>query len=55
MGSNFWNIYHQGQICMMIKRFIICKNKYDEFVEKFVVREKELIYEDAQQLTDHLT
>ncbi len=44
----FGKFMHQGQICMIINRFIIHKNKYDEFVEKFAVRAKELPYGDPQ-------
>ncbi len=42
----FGKFLHQGQICMITNRFIVHKDKYDEFVEKFVARAKELPYGD---------
>lgn len=38
----FGKYIHQGQICMIINRFIIHRDKYDDFVEKFVERSKAL-------------
>ncbi|MFC5587329.1 aldehyde dehydrogenase family protein [Sporosarcina soli] len=38
----FGKFIHQGQICMIINRIIVHKDKHDEFVEKFTVRAKEL-------------
>lgn len=38
----FGKFMHQGQICMIINRFIIHKDLYDEFIEKFTARAKEL-------------
>jgi aldehyde dehydrogenase (NAD+) len=38
----FGKFIHQGQICMIINRFIVHKDKYDEFVQKFVERAKAL-------------
>src|SRR5699024_10846778 len=34
----FGKFMHQGQICMIVNRFIIHQDKYDEFVEKFAER-----------------
>ncbi len=42
----FGKFIHQGQICMIINRMIIHKDKYDEFVQKFVERAKALPYGD---------
>jgi aldehyde dehydrogenase (NAD+) len=42
----FGKFIHQGQICMIINRFIVHKDKYDEFVQKFVERAKALPYGD---------
>ncbi|MEH7417494.1 aldehyde dehydrogenase family protein [Neobacillus drentensis] len=42
----FGKFVHQGQICMIINRIIVHKNKYDEFVAKFVERAKQLPYGD---------
>ncbi|KIL35790.1 aldehyde dehydrogenase [Cohnella kolymensis] len=36
----FGKFIHQGQICMIINRLIVHKDKYDEFVAKFVERAK---------------
>jgi aldehyde dehydrogenase (NAD+) len=44
----FGKFIHQGQICMIINRFIIHKDKHDEFVEKFVERAKALPYGDPR-------
>ncbi|MGP4071363.1 aldehyde dehydrogenase family protein [Piscibacillus sp. B03] len=38
----FGKFIHQGQICMSINRFIIHQDHYDEFVNKFVDRVKEI-------------
>ncbi|MEX2462577.1 MAG: aldehyde dehydrogenase family protein [Paenibacillaceae bacterium] len=38
----FGKFIHQGQICMIINRIIVHKDKYDEFVRKFVERAKAL-------------
>ncbi|MGG7618417.1 aldehyde dehydrogenase family protein [Bacillus coreaensis] len=40
----FGKFIHQGQICMIVNRIIVHQDKYDEFVEKFVARAKELPY-----------
>jgi aldehyde dehydrogenase (NAD+) len=42
----FGKFIHQGQICMIINRIIVHKDKYDEFVAKFVERAKSLPYGD---------
>ena len=42
----FGKFIHQGQICMIINRIIVHKDKHDEFVEKFVAKAKELPYGD---------
>ncbi|MEQ2525924.1 aldehyde dehydrogenase family protein [Robertmurraya yapensis] len=42
----FGKFIHQGQICMIINRFIVHQDKYDLFVEKFVERAKALPYGD---------
>ncbi|WP_462409744.1 aldehyde dehydrogenase family protein [Neobacillus sp. Marseille-QA0830] len=42
----FGKFIHQGQICMIINRIIVHQDKYDEFVEKFVARAKNLPYGD---------
>lgn len=42
----FGKFIHQGQICMIINRIIVHKDKYDEFVEKFVEKVKKLPYGD---------
>jgi aldehyde dehydrogenase (NAD+) len=44
----FGKFIHQGQICMIINRFIVHKDKYDEFVQKFVERAKALPYGDPR-------
>jgi aldehyde dehydrogenase (NAD+) len=44
----FGKFLHQGQICMIVNRFIIHKDLYDEFVQKFVERAKELPYGDPR-------
>lgn len=44
----FGKYIHQGQICMIINRIIVHKDKYDEFVEKFAARTKELPCGDPQ-------
>ncbi|ALS25407.1 aldehyde dehydrogenase [Paenibacillus naphthalenovorans] len=38
----FGKFIHQGQICMIINRIIVHKDKHDEFVQKFVERAKAL-------------
>mgnify|MGYP001201314902 CR=1 FL=1 len=38
----FGKFVHAGQICMIINRMIVHKDKYDEFVSKFVERAKQL-------------
>jgi len=38
----FGKFVHQGQICMIINRIIVHKDKYDEFASKFVERAKAL-------------
>ncbi|WP_339164543.1 aldehyde dehydrogenase family protein [Siminovitchia sp. FSL W7-1587] len=38
----FGKFIHQGQICMIINRIIVHKDKYEEFVETFAARAKEL-------------
>lgn len=42
----FGKFIHQGQVCMIINRMIIHKDKYDEFVAKFIERAKALPYGD---------
>jgi aldehyde dehydrogenase (NAD+) len=42
----FGKFIHQGQICMIINRIIVHQDKYDEFVEKFVVKAAALPYGD---------
>lgn len=42
----FGKFLHQGQICMIINRFIIHEKHYDEFSRKFVERAKEVPYGD---------
>jgi aldehyde dehydrogenase (NAD+) len=42
----FGKFIHQGQICMIINRIIVHKDKYDEFVDKFVARARELPFGD---------
>jgi aldehyde dehydrogenase (NAD+) len=44
----FGKFIHQGQICMIINRIIVHKDKYDEFVQKFVERAKLLPYGDPR-------
>lgn len=44
----FGKFIHQGQICMIINRFIIHKDKYEEFVRKFVERAKAVPYGDPR-------
>lgn len=38
----FGKFFHQGQICMAINRFIVHQDVFDEFVQKFASRAKEL-------------
>ncbi len=38
----FGKFTHQGQICMAINRMIVHRDVYDEFVEKFTARAKEI-------------
>lgn len=47
----FGKFIHQGQICMIVNRMIVHQDKYDEFVEKFVARAKELPMEIQVILT----
>ncbi|MFD0944549.1 aldehyde dehydrogenase family protein [Savagea faecisuis] len=42
----FGKFLHQGQICMIINRFIIHEKHYDEFTTKFVERAQQLPYGD---------
>ena len=42
----FGKFLHQGQICMIINRFIIHEKHYDEFTTKFVERAKNIPYGD---------
>ncbi|RFU61823.1 aldehyde dehydrogenase family protein [Peribacillus glennii] len=44
----FGKFLHQGQICMITNRIIVQKDKYDQFVEKFVERVKGLPYGDPR-------
>lgn len=44
----FGKYLHQGQICIIANRFIVHKDLYDEFVQKFVERAKELPYGDPR-------
>jgi aldehyde dehydrogenase (NAD+) len=44
----FGKYLHQGQICMIVNRFIVHKDLYDEFVQKFVERAKNLPYGDPR-------
>lgn len=44
----FGKFIHQGQICMIINRFIIHKDKYDEFVQKYIERVKKVPYGDPK-------
>lgn len=44
----FGKYFHQGQICMMINRIIVHEDVYDEFVEKFVARSKDVKYGDPR-------
>jgi len=44
----FGKFIHQGQICMIINRIIIHKDKYDEFVQKYVERVKQIPYGDPK-------
>lgn len=44
----FGKFIHQGQICMIINRIIVHKDKHDEFVDKFVERAKALPYGDPR-------
>lgn len=47
----FGKFIHQGQICMIINRIIVHKDKHDEFVKKFTARAKELTCGDPQDPT----
>jgi len=38
----FGKFVHQGQVCMAINRIIVHKDVYDEFVEKFTIRAKQV-------------
>ncbi|MEH7417578.1 aldehyde dehydrogenase family protein [Neobacillus drentensis] len=42
----FGKFIHQGQICMIINRIIVHQDLYDEFVDKFVARAKDLAFGD---------
>lgn len=42
----FGKFLHQGQICMITNRIIVHENVYDEFVEKFVEKARNLPYGD---------
>ncbi|WP_409305933.1 aldehyde dehydrogenase family protein [Peribacillus sp. SCS-155] len=42
----FGKFIHQGQICMIINRIIVHKDKYNQFVERFIERAKSLPYGD---------
>lgn len=44
----FGKFVHQGQICMIINRFIVHKDIHDEFVGRLVERAKELKYGDPK-------
>lgn len=44
----FGKFIHQGQICMIINRIIIHKDKHDEFVRKFTEKVKKLPYGNPQ-------
>lgn len=44
----FGKFTHQGQICMIINRMIVHQDIYDEFVQKFVERTKEIPYGDPR-------
>ena len=42
--ASVWGKFvHQGQICMIANRLVVEDSIYDEFVEKFVARTKELV------------
>lgn len=43
----FGKFIHQGQICMIINRIIVHKDKHDEFVQKFVEKASELTFGDT--------
>src|SRR5699024_8684541 len=45
-AAMFGKFVHQGQVCMSINRFIVHEEKYDEFLEKFTTRTKQLSYGD---------
>lgn len=42
----FGKFLHQGQICMIVNRFVVEAGVYDEFVERFVARVRDLKYGD---------
>ena len=44
----FGKFIHQGQICMIINRMIVHQDVYDEFVQKFVERAKNIPYGDPK-------
>jgi len=44
----FGKFLHQGQICMIINRFLIHRSLYDAFVEKFTERAKQVPYGDPK-------
>jgi aldehyde dehydrogenase (NAD+) len=44
----FGKFVHQGQICMIVNRIIVHKDKHDEFVGKFIERAKALPYGDPR-------
>jgi aldehyde dehydrogenase (NAD+) len=45
----FGKFIHQGQICMIINRIIVHKDKYDDFVQKFIEKAKSLPYGDPSK------
>lgn len=47
----FGKFLHSGQICMMINRIFVHRSKYDEFVQKFVERAKQLKYGNPEDPT----
>ncbi|MGX9135082.1 aldehyde dehydrogenase family protein [Rummeliibacillus sp. JY-2-4R] len=47
-AAAFGKFLHSGQICMITNRIIVHKNLYDEFVEKFVAKVKNIPYGDPR-------
>ncbi|GEL03673.1 aldehyde dehydrogenase family protein [Rummeliibacillus stabekisii] len=47
-AAAFGKFLHSGQICMITNRIIVHKDLYDEFVEKFVERVKNIPYGDPR-------